>query len=668
MAIATSPVIVGSKFDRGCNSHSNGMHHSFGPSSNCSVVSKLRKKSQFSSAAHVPGCSSSVMCGSHRLHGLPVTVRLLNLCCLKTWLLSKFQIYKSSWQPRRRNKFAGLEIQSKHTTSGSPQSVSLHNKQKVESASSSTMEDEPGITVSVRPKTTDHAENLNDIGSLAPKTEHDISLREKDSHIFKELPGPSLCIAVIGATGELARNKIFPALFSLYYSGCLPKNVGIFGYSRSHLTDEDLRSIIARNLTCRIDHQENCGEKMDAFLSRTFYLFGGYDNCEGMARLDSQMQQLESGGTANRIFYLSVPQEALLNVTTCVADNAQSKRGWNRIIVEKPFGYDTESSAKLTQGLLSKFSEQQIYRIDHLLGKELIENLTVLRFSNIVFEPLWSRTYIRNVQVIVSEDWGMEGRGRYSKKCGIIRDIVQSHILQTIALFAMEPPVGLDGEDIRNEKVKVLRSMRKPQLEDVVLGQYKARDLKDGDKSDVLLNSLTPTFIAAALYIDNARWDGVPFLIKAGMGLIKHRVEIRIQFHHVPGNLYRERIGHNIDLATNELILRDQPDEEILVKINNKVPGLGLQLDSSELNLLYKDKYNVDVPDSYDHLIMDVMDGDNHLFMRSDELEAAWNLLTPLLYEIENNKVAPELYEFGGRGPVGAYYLGAKHGVRWADD
>lgn len=210
--------------------------------------------------------------------------------------------------------------------------------------------------------------------------------------------------------------------------------------------------------------------------------------------------------------------------------------------------------------------------------------------------------------------------------------------------------------------------MRKLHLEDAVLGQYKARVLKDGDKSDVLFNSLTPTFIAAALYIDNARWDGVPFLIKAGMGLIKHRVEIRIQFRHVPGNLYRECIGHNIDLATNELILRDQPDEAILVKINNKVPGLGLQLDSSELNLLYKDKYNVEVPDSYEQLILDVVDGDNHLFMRSDEVEAAWNILTPLLYEIEENKVAPELYQFGGRGPVGAYHLGAKHGVRWADD
>ncbi|XP_022719579.1 glucose-6-phosphate 1-dehydrogenase 4, chloroplastic isoform X3 [Durio zibethinus] len=420
--------------------------------------------------------------------------------------------------------------------------------------------------------------------------------------------------------------------------------------------------------------RQNCGDKMDAFLSRTYYLNGGYDNKEGMSKLNALMEQIEGGYRANRIFYLSVPQEALLDVASSLADNAQTKKGWNRIIIEKPFGFDALSSQQFTKSLLSKFKEKQIYRIDHLLGRNLIENLTVLRFSNLVFEPLWSRTYIRNVQVILSEDMSMQ-IGRYFDGYGVIRDIVHSHMLQTIALLAMEPPISLDGEDIRNEKVKVLRSIRKLELSDVILGQYKATS---ADKLNVSLCSLTPTFFAAALYIDNARWDGVPFLIKAGVGLIKHRafynaiktyrVEIRIQFNRVPGNLYRECIGHNTDLATNELILRDVPDEAILVKINNKIPGLGLQLDASELNLLYKDKYNVEVPDSYEHLLLDVMDGDNHLFLRSDELAAAWSILTPVLQEVDQNNIAPELYELGGRGPVGAYYLWAKHGVRWADD
>ncbi|KAH9670436.1 Inactive glucose-6-phosphate 1-dehydrogenase 4 [Citrus sinensis] len=472
---------------------------------------------------------------------------------------------------------------------------------------------------------------------------------------------PSLCIAVIGATGELARRKIFPALFALYYSGFLPENVGIVGYSRKNLTDEDLRSIIASTLTCRIDHRENCGDKIDAFLSRTYYLNGGYDNREGMLKLSALMEHIEGGFEANRIFYLSVPQEALLDVASTLAICAQTQKGWNRIIIEKPFGFDALSSHWLTKALLSQFQEKQLYRIDHLLGRNLIENLTVLRFSNLIFEPLWSRTYIRSIQVILSEEMGVQS-GRYFDGYGIIRDIVHSHILQTIALLAMEPPISLNGEDIRNEKVKVLRSICRLEPSNVILGQYKATS---DDKIDVKLNSPTPTYFAAVLYIDNARWDGVPFLIKAGMGLIKHRVEIRIQFRHVPGNIYHDRFGHNINLATNELILRDVPDEAILVRVNNKVPGLGLQLDASELNLLYKDKYNAEVPDSYEHLLLDVIDGDNHLFMRSDELTAAWNILNPVLQEIDKNNIAPELYELGGRGPVGAYYLWAKHGMIW---
>ncbi|KAJ4834791.1 Inactive glucose-6-phosphate 1-dehydrogenase 4, chloroplastic, partial [Turnera subulata] len=477
-----------------------------------------------------------------------------------------------------------------------------------------------------------HELQLGVSAHVAGSAESPSSIPQTTSMDFPNAGGrsASLCIAVIGATGELARGKVFPALFALYYSGFLPEDVGIFGYSRKNLTDEDLRSIIASTLTCRIDHQQNCDEKLEAFLSRTYYVNGRFDNREGMSKLNTIMEQIEGQSKANRIFYLSVPQEALLDVASCLADNAQTQKGWNRVIIEKPFGFDPLSSHRITQSLLSKFEEKQLYRIDHLLGKNLIENLTVLRFSNLVFEPLWSRTYIRNVQVILSEDFSMQ-TSRYYDGYGIIRDIVHSHILQTIALLAMEPPISVDGEDIRNEKVKVLRSIRKLDPADVILGQYKA---SAEENVGINLTSSTPTYFAAALYIDNARWDGVPFLIKTGMGLIKHSVEIRIQFRHVPGNLYRERIGHNINLATNELILRDVPDEAILVKINNKVPGLGLQLDASELNLLYKEKYNsADVPDSYEHLLLDVVDGDNHLFLRSDELAAAWTILSPVLNE-----------------------------------
>ncbi|XP_024381277.1 glucose-6-phosphate 1-dehydrogenase, chloroplastic [Physcomitrium patens] len=488
---------------------------------------------------------------------------------------------------------------------------------------------------------------------------------------------PFLSIIVLGATGDLARNKIFPALFALYYSGNLYKKIAIFGYSRSELTDEEFRDMLSESATCRVDEGEKCEEAMETFLQSVYYESGGYSTCDGMKKLDSRLKKLEGMGEANRIFYLSVPHEVVPDVSKCLSRDAESKTGWTRLIVEKPFGVDSESSAKLADSLLQHLDESQIYRIDHHLGKELIENLTILRFSNLVFEPLWTRTYIKSVQVLLAEDWGMEGKGGYFDQQGIIRDIVQSHLMQTIALFAMEPPVSLDDEDIRNEKVKVLRSMRMPSLQDFCLGQYKASVSKDGksrirsylEEPGVNPNSLTPTFVAGVLYIDNARWDGVPFLIKAGYGLIKHKVEIRIQFHHVPGNLYREQIGMNMDMASNELIIAVQPEEAIFLKINNKVPGLGTQLDSSELNLLYKEKYDGEViPDSYERLILDVITGDNHLFIRSDELQATWDLLTPLLKEIEELKVAPEMYTFGGRGPVGAYYLGAKHGVRWADE
>ncbi|KAJ8752432.1 hypothetical protein K2173_004068 [Erythroxylum novogranatense] len=566
---------------------------------------------------------------------------LQRFCGLKRWILDSLNLQKHNKHPQCPKQFRTVHNQERQHLTNHLGTTSTQGDQIPEEA--------PKVNVGNVP--------LVVSPPILPQT-HSLKFPTRSGG------AASLCIAVIGATGELARGKIFPALFALYYSGFLPEDVGIFGYSRKNLTDDELRFIIASTLTCRIDHQQNCGDKMEAFLSRTYYLNGGYNNREGMSKLNARMKEIEGECEANRIFYLSVPQEALLDVASTIADHAQASKGWNRVIIEKPFGFDASSSRQLTKSLLSKFEEKQLYRIDHLLGRNLIENLTVLRFSNMVFEPLWSRTYIRNVQVILSEDFGIK-TGRYFEGYGIIRDIVHSHILQTIALLAMEPPISLDGEDIRNEKVKVLRSIRQLSPNDVILGQYKA---VYGDKVDVNLDSLTPTFFGAALYIDNARWDGVPFLIKTGVGLIQHRVEIRIQFHHVPGNLYRERIGHNIDQATNELILRDIPDEAILVKINNKLPGLGLQLDASELNLLYKDKYNVEVPDSYEQLLLDVIDGDNHLFMRSDEVAASWNILAPVLQEMDKNHITPELYELGGRGPIGAYYLWAKHGVRWVED
>ncbi|CAI5942768.1 unnamed protein product [Closterium sp. NIES-64] len=495
---------------------------------------------------------------------------------------------------------------------------------------------------------------------------------EVDGHM---VPARMLTFTIVGASGDLARKKIFPALFALYYEGCLPEHFQIFGYARSKMDDAQLRELISSTLTCRIDKSDDCGDKMDFFLERCFYHSGQYDSEDNFAGLDARMKKLEAGYIADRMFYLAIPPNVFVPAARSVSLAASSESGYTRVIVEKPFGRDSESSALLTKQLGQHFTEDQIYRIDHYLGKELVENLLVLRFSNLVFEPLWSRQYIRNVQIIFSEDFGTEGRGGYFDHYGIIRDIMQNHLLQILTLFAMEPPVSLSADDIINEKVKVLRSMRQVKLEDAVVAQYKGHVSKSGckylgytDDPTVPPNSITPTFAAAAMFVDNARWDGVPFLMKAGKALHDLRCEIRVQFRHVPGNLYQHNMfGVDVDMATNELVIRLQPNEAIYLKINNKVPGLDFRLDRSRLNLRYIDRYQHELPDAYERLLLDAMEGDKRLFIRSDELEAAWGIFTPLLQDLEKKHLAPELYPYGSRGPIGAHYLAAKHNVRWGD-
>lgn len=329
-----------------------------------------------------------------------------------------------------------------------------------------------------------------------------------------------LSITVVGASGDLAKKKIYPALFALYYEGHLKENFVIYGYARTKKSRQEFCNDICLNLSCRIDEKDTCGPKMDKFLEKCFYHSGGYDSLEGFSGLAEQLTVKEGGRKSNRLFYFSIPPNVFVDAAEGASRAASSTRGWTRVIVEKPFGRDLGTSRELSEGLYRNLTEDQIYRIDHYLGKELVENLSVLRFSNLVFQPLWTRQYIRNVQIIFSENFGTEGRGGYFDNYGIIRDIMQNHLLQILALFAMEQPVSLNAEDIRDEKVKLLRSIKPLKLDNIVIGQYKGTKTSGGkyipgylEDDGVPKTSLTPTFSAMALFIDNPRWDGVPFLM-----------------------------------------------------------------------------------------------------------------------------------------------------------
>mmetsp|Transcript_20290 Transcript_20290/g.44307 ORF Transcript_20290/g.44307 Transcript_20290/m.44307 type:complete len:604 (-) Transcript_20290:1435-3246(-) len=461
----------------------------------------------------------------------------------------------------------------------------------------------------------------------------------------------SLSVVVVGASGDLAKKKIFPALFALYYEGSLPQDFQIYGYARSKMTDPEFRDLISSTLTCRIDAKERCAEAQEKFLKRCFYQAGAYDTPAGYQDLNTKMAQQEGiKPRANRMFFFSIPPNVFIPAAAGAADYCSSRTGWTRVIVEKPFGRDSASSRELSAGLARHLREEQTYRIDHYLGKELIENLTVLRFSNLVFEPLWSRQYIRNVQVIFSENFGTEGRGGYFDQYGIVRDVIQNHLLQVLALLMMEPPVSMHPDDVRDEKVKLLRSVREVDPADCVIGQYVAGNGYPGylDDPTVPRGSKQATYAAVRLHIHNERWAGVPIMIKAGKALNERLVAVRMQLKTPAASIFG-----NLENMRNELVIKFQPGEAIYIKLVVKTPGLDMNKEMSELELTYPERYkHLHIPDAYERLILDCIRGDAQHFVRRDELRAAWAIFTPLLHAIERGELQPEPYEYGSRGPA----------------
>jgi len=472
---------------------------------------------------------------------------------------------------------------------------------------------------------------------------------EDSSHVF----------VVLGASGDLARKKIYPTLWALYRDSLMPADTQIFGYARSRLSVSQLREKCAGTVKAK----EGEEELLEKFWAANQYVAGSYDNQEDFEHFNEEMVAVEKS-VANRLFYLALPPSVFKPVTSMLKAACMSASGWTRVIVEKPFGKDSASSADLSDHLQNLFTEEQLYRIDHYLGKEMVQNLISLRFGNMIFGPTWNRDSIASVTITFKEPFGTQGRGGYFDEFGIIRDVMQNHLLQILCLAAMEKPVSTSPDDIRDEKVKVLKAIPSLTLSSCVLGQYCGDE--DSDDPDARLGYLDdptvpegsscPTFAAAVLKINNERWDGVPFILKCGKALNERKAEVRIQYKDVPGDIF------NGGTVRNELVIRVQPNESVYAKVMTKTPGMSFNMEETELDLTYKSRYrDARLPEAYERLILDVFVGSQMHFVRSDELAEAWRIFTPLLHTIESEKPEPIKYKYGSRGPPEADTLAMKN-------
>jgi len=483
---------------------------------------------------------------------------------------------------------------------------------------------------------------------------------------LKRLPQPCTLI-ILGATGDLTKRKLIPALFSLYKQELLPQQFRIVAFARRLKTTADFVADMRQGLQdfAGIDANDRQAEQ---FLALFHYHQGDFTETEPHRQLAEVLQHYETdnGVPANRLFYLATPPsqyEAIVQ-NLGAAGLATSNNGWTRIIIEKPFGNDLASAQHLSGVVGGVFREEQIYRIDHYLGKETVQNILVFRFANGIFEPVWNRRYIDHVQITVAETLGVEGRGRFYEETGIIRDIRQIHILQFFRLFAMEPPAAFDATAVRDEKVKVLKAVKPLSPEDIdkkiVYGQYAAGSLLGKDlpgylqEEGVAPDSITATYIAMKLYIDNWRWAGVPFYLRAGKRLPKRVTEIAIQFREAPLQIFGAAARDEI--AANVLTLKIQPDEGISLKFDSKVPGPGGSIRPVTMDFRYGTSFGETPPDAYERLLLDAMIGDSTLFTRADENERAWEIITPALEHGQKLTALPQ-YPAGSWGPAEAEEL-----------
>jgi glucose-6-phosphate 1-dehydrogenase len=484
-------------------------------------------------------------------------------------------------------------------------------------------------------------------------------------------------IVLFGASGDLAKRKVIPAMFDLAQNKSLGERYAILGFSRTAMTDESFRQNVGEAAKTISEVGPIEPAKWDHFASNLHYSTGDYGDTNSYAQLAKRLAELDAeknlGG--NRLFYLSTPPEVYPDIVEQLGRaglaHPSSPGSWVRIIIEKPFGRDLASAKELNKIVLNVFEEKQVYRIDHYLGKDTVQNLLVLRFGNGIFEPLWNRNYVDHVQITASETLGVERRGGFYETAGALRDMIQSHVLQLTSLVAVEPPASFDANAVRNEKLKVLQSIRPFNLEmvaqSVVRGQYAPGKLGDKqvegyrDEHNVSRTSRTETFVSMRLLIDNWRWAGVPFYLRTGKRLAKRTTEIMIQFKQAPHIVFRDK-----NVQANRLVLNIQPDEGIQVSFGAKKPGTEMAIGNVAMNFSYCEAFGNVSRSAYATLLNDCLRGDATLFDRGDSVEAAWNLIDPILdvWSAAKTATVPE-YPSGSWGPKESDQLLERDGRQW---